>query len=736
MKTIDPILLEALEKGKGTPVMVCALYKYEIDGWTLKGEYDVLECILARSRYDLFVQENLLAAGLVDSVVTSAWAIEIERGLIVGGVKYSLVSNLYYISSCTYSDHWGSTHIIADLLPTTSIIGIDGTQTAQQVITQAFEQFNNLATISFDVTRDIWFGWKFYDIDKDLNLIDGRTLEEVLQQKYFAYLFPRWFHLIYAYGVASNDGNNVDGTYTPFDHARTTSFLSTDKPINLTWDSETGYNEYIDTVTNGVASLGFISVVDNPSAISKFQNWTRVFNGVLFQYIQRPDLRLEQGDLLKVSTDGFTKTRCFEMIEVYKSSNLYAKAEGGSSWYQIVRQLPYHPQYAIESIVIDDHRGKENQPIGTPPTTSGGGSSGGGGVPVTPHIQRIIIPGKPNNLNYIMSASFTGILSQDASNVQQAFELLDKHNHDTDYAPAAHGHDEDDLSFTDVTTNNASTSKHGLLIKATAPSSYILNVLGITNGDTGWGIKQLLNEGLPAALGTRAAGVSYYAAKLDHVHEAQVIPDLSGWTPVTDTWTYASANTVNVPTGAAARYAVGDKIMFTQSTPKFFYVTAIADTLLTLYAGSEFTVANSTISSIYHSHMLTPVGHTFYFPYTPTGIAASNVALEGRFYLLGRRIHVDMFIYFNGTITFTTMPTLPIAAASTYRGAIASYSIAGRASYLNHGTSYVLDTIFPTVATSGTVCGIYQPAGGPISATNPITWDTGDSIELHIDYQI
>jgi hypothetical protein len=81
-----------------------------------------------------------------------------------------------------------------------------------------------------------------------------------------------------------------------------------------------------------------------------------------------------------------------------------------------------------------------------------------------------------------------------------------------------------------------------------------------------------------------------------------------GWIPSNQTWTYASSTTITVPSSAASIYSVGDKIKFTQTTVKYFYIVAVADTLLTLTGGTDYTVTNATISSKYYSKMVSPVG--------------------------------------------------------------------------------------------------------------------------------
>jgi hypothetical protein len=411
MISIDPILLNALEKGTGVPFMRCELYNYMGAGmgWVQEGDYDVLEAVLTRDTLDVYITENILASGLVDSVVSCTWGIQIIRGVKVAGTNYGLVGHIYFISELTYSVHEARSHIIADLLPTTSLVAINGNQTAQNVLDAAWDQFNQTNVLVFDTNRDIWFGWKFFDTNKDLNLIDGRMLSSVIQQKYFAYFFPRYYHLPYPYGVASNKDNNLDGTYTPFAHARTTFFLWPDKPINLTWDSETGYQEYIGIATSATHSLGFIANADNPTALAKFQEWTRIPSGYCIQYIQRPDMRLDQGDLIKVSADGFAATRCFEQIEIYKKSNQFAKGDLPASWYQIVRQLPYHPQYNVQNRRPNDW------------WTPGGSDRGG----ITNGINSMAI----SNNTIVQANTFQSALNADDSNLQQALETLDVHTH-------------------------------------------------------------------------------------------------------------------------------------------------------------------------------------------------------------------------------------------------------------------------------------------------------------------
>ena len=71
---------------------------------------------------------------------------------------------------------------------------------------------------------------------------------------------------------------------------------------------------------------------------------------------------------------------------------------------------------------------------------------------------------------------------------------------------------------TDVTTLDASTTLHGLLLKATAPASGLLNIVGIGNGETAYTNKPLFDTTNPEVNGTAAPGTQVIAARRDHIH--------------------------------------------------------------------------------------------------------------------------------------------------------------------------------------------------------------------------
>jgi hypothetical protein len=217
------------------------------------------------------------------------------------------------------------------------------------------------------------------------------------------------------------------------------------------------------------------------------------------------------------------------------------------------------------------------------------------------------------------------------------------------------------------------------------------------------------------------------------------IPDSSGWVAVLDTWTYAGANSVTVPAGAASIYSVGDRIRFTQGAGyKYFYIFSVADTTLGLYAGYNYTVATPTaIANIYYSKALNPLSFPQFFDYIPGGISATNVSTAGRFMVAGRRCFVDAKAYFTGGITFTTMPALPIAASASFVSTEARTSVVGTGGYNDANVNFFSNGVYPCIVSSSTVVYIKSGANGTdMSATSPITWANGDYFDVHFSYEI
>ena len=102
----------------------------------------------------------------------------------------------------------------------------------------------------------------------------------------------------------------------------------------------------------------------------------------------------------------------------------------------------------------------------------------------------------------------------------------------------------------------------------------------------------------------------------------QIYPADSGWIEVFETWTYASADaptfTFTVVGDKSTKYYPGMRIKLTQTTVKYFIITGVVysspNTTITVYGGTDYTLANEAIIYPYYSSAKAPAG----FPLDPT----------------------------------------------------------------------------------------------------------------------
>ncbi len=111
------------------------------------------------------------------------------------------------------------------------------------------------------------------------------------------------------------------------------------------------------------------------------------------------------------------------------------------------------------------------------------------------------------------------------------------------------------------------------------------------------------------------------AANLNKIEDALETlsnnPTSSDWNSISATLTYASADSptfvVNTSVDLTSIISVGMKLKLIQTTVKYFIVTAITSTTITLYGGTDYTLANATITLPYLSFVKAPFG----FPLNP-----------------------------------------------------------------------------------------------------------------------
>jgi hypothetical protein len=172
------------------------------------------------------------------------------------------------------------------------------------------------------------------------------------------------------------------------------------------------------------------------------------------------------------------------------------------------------------------------------------------------------------------------------------------------------------------------------------------------------------------------------------IKQRQIAGGLDGWIPAEETWSYASATTITVPSGAASRYQKGDKIKITNnSATKYFYIVGVADTVLTVTGGSDYTVHDSAITNPFFSKIENPQGFPHWFNYTPSYSASGSMTftststLLAKFRVAGSEVHalVSCSGTIGGTPATDLRATLPIAADFS-GGIVSGWTICNNAS--------------------------------------------------------
>lgn len=216
-----------------------------------------------------------------------------------------------------------------------------------------------------------------------------------------------------------------------------------------------------------------------------------------------------------------------------------------------------------------------------------------------------------------------------------------------------------------------------------------------------------------------------------------------GWIEVADSWVYASATTITVPTNATTKYSVGDKIKLVQSgNTKYFYITGVAATVLTITGGTDYTLANEAISAINYSKAETPLGFPQYFAYSPTLSGRFNDSKwtkACKFTMKGKTVISSFAIIANTTTpmdggTAEAIFTLPITSAALTAGA--DVMKIGDFTILDAGTIGLTGFVQHRSTTSAIIKYLADSGGNTaITSSAPFTWTTSDEIAGIFSYQ-
>lgn len=242
-----------------------------------------------------------------------------------------------------------------------------------------------------------------------------------------------------------------------------------------------------------------------------------------------------------------------------------------------------------------------------------------------------------------------------------------------------------------VPVNAAPTRANSEIVKVTAGSSSggtttytIVRAQGtpVTTAKTVTTSFDIYDANSTEASAVSAAG---NADTVDGVHandyggtDGQLVADYGGWKKVTGSWSYASASTITVPSGAASIYGKGDRIRLKQGAGyKYYVIVTVADTLLTVAVNTDYTVANSAITDMYFSHEANPLGYPHEFTYAPTHTGFSaNPTVTARYSVIGNIVFLNYVTTGAGTSNANTFTiTVPVTASASVATTNNYYSI-------------------------------------------------------------
>ena len=199
---------------------------------------------------------------------------------------------------------------------------------------------------------------------------------------------------------------------------------------------------------------------------------------------------------------------------------------------------------------------------------------------------------------------------------------------------------------------------------------------------------------------------------------------VNGWISA-GTLTYASPTTITVASGAGLIYQKGDKLKLTQTTVKYFYIIGVADTVLTVTGGTDYTVANAAITSPFYSHVENPLGFPDWFAWTPVltgGNADLSAYTTARFKITGKKVS---FIF--------------MASGKSFSGTIGSSIVTLPVTNVNITANNILQLIYDGAAWVGAQVGIGATALSIYKTITGGSWaanETGVYINIQHFYEI
>jgi hypothetical protein len=255
------------------------------------------------------------------------------------------------------------------------------------------------------------------------------------------------------------------------------------------------------------------------------------------------------------------------------------------------------------------------------------------------------------------------------------------------------------------------------------------------------GLSAFKSNTTPANLGTAAAGTSPSLSRADHVHGGSSGTPATGWVEVTDSWSYASASTITVPSDATTVYGKWTKIRFKQGGGyKYYTIASLTATVITVIVNTDYTVANSAITNIAYSNVESPLDFPDEFNYSPTlvNITKGNGTIAAAYRVVKGCIK-GHFEFVLGT-TSSTGSSMTISPPVQESAAYADSPAVGiiRATDTSASTTYQGTTVLVISTHLFVIRAISIPTTyavqNQMSATVPFTWASTDILSFQFDY--
>lgn len=152
-----------------------------------------------------------------------------------------------------------------------------------------------------------------------------------------------------------------------------------------------------------------------------------------------------------------------------------------------------------------------------------------------------------------------------------------------------------------------------------------------------------------------------------------------GWVDDGNVWTYVSATSFTIQGDLTSIFGPGLKLKLTQTTVKYFYVTAVSFsagvTTVTITGGSDYSLANAAITNNFYSFVENPDAFPPYFNFTATFVGFSaDPTYIAHFKLIGKTCYYHMMMTANGTSNATgftvTAPFTALNIANNFYGTL------------------------------------------------------------------